>query len=710
IDYDHLGGKLHKLMSRTPLAIPDAAASKLEIQKRLDEAVKSGKTTETQAKDLKKKADELCNQLENAAKKNQSLSDDELMSFGLELDALSEELDTMLGADDALALEKRLKDLDLYLGAALVNGTLTPLEVLDFKESLDEQLQTQSKLKSSEKISLDDKQALALEIARLESRLARLEHDPSRLWSGLTVTLSNLSNRNVEALKAKRVSDEDSKTISSELSTINKKLIEGQKSSNAFDSANALALSAELQELSGKLDMAMKDRETSVPDIDALRQSLDARVAQSAVSGELSAADARSAVLTMGEINSVKEKYHNSENELSTREKFALAFELERLYTKIEEQINKSSSLYPGIERRRSQIETLIDDAVSSGRLNAASRDLYESRLQENAVLEKQYRSDSLGLTADKSLELISSLERLYEQLDRELREKQIILSEIVSLEANVERKIRRAFCSGLLSLKEAEVMRASYDEVVRVFNKMRAENGGLSYGERLAFEYEFQRMAASVERNQRTESQELPDFSAQRAYLEQTLGSLLASGRLSLKDSGDLKVLLDEIVKGAALKRESAGGMSYQESLLVAVDVERLDHLIESRVAAQKAPLSDLDKARSELALRLEAAKAGGNLSPAQYKEFKAELEKIDDNEADFRISDESLNYAEARNLFRALEALKSKLETAPAKQSSQKKSRAKKEISANPGKKAAEGPAKEIDRESSKARESKH
>ena len=674
IDYDHLAQRLSKQLSSRPVALPDTAGIGAKIEKRIDEGAASGKISDGKKEEFKQKLKELRANGDALNKSPNGANQEQLIALGLELENLANNVEAAHAVEAQKDSAARLKAIDSKLGKGLQEGALTPMDALELKEDLDNLNAAREKMAAGGQIKEEDEAALKLDIARLEARVARQAHGPSRLWSGLVVGLVHLSHRNKQGYLAKRISAEDSKAFGKDLTDLNKKLIEYDKAEGGIKVSQALQVAEDLQAFEARLDKALKDRPMEVPKIDGLKQVIDNRIGDAAVSGQLSVGDARTAVLTLGDLNSVKEKYSASDSELNSRETFAIAFELERLASKLEEQTHGHESLFPGLDNRRGQIEALINEGVSSGRLSSTAAELYKTRLNESSKQEKQFRSDAIGLTGDKAIELVNDLEKLWQQLDRELREKAVRTSDLVSLEGAVEKKIRRGFSDGVLSPVEAETLRKFYDGVVAAFNKMRATDGGLSYGERLAFAYGFQRLSAHVERNLRSTPIALPMMEQDRENMEQRLGNLLSTGRIPLKDAQELKGQLDSIANSAAEKRSSGGGISFLECLIVAVDMDRMNKRIEQRAAALKSPLPNIDSLQSELEKKVAEAKAKGSISAAQYKEFRAEMDKIAANEAAFRISDESLNYAEAANLMVAIQQLKDRLQ-APGKNSSNKK-----------------------------------
>lgn len=659
IEYDHLALQLSQKMSEATLALPEFSAMTNEIEKKADEAARAGKITEQQLQDIKKEIAELRSKSE-AIKKGSAPSTEVIIALGVALESVSNKIEFLAAKIDATAdIDLRLNKLDRQIATSLDEGSLTPLETLELKEDLD----AIRSARGNGAVKSEEVAGFKHDIARLEARLDRQMHEPNRLWSGLNVSIVHYSHRTVEALKAKRLSDEEAKSFKREIIALNKKRAEFIKAEGGMTSAQALSIATGIQEIASRIEKQMKDRDMQVPNIDALRQAIDNRIGESAIAGELSRGDARTAVLALAQVNSVKEKYSASNNELDPREKFAVAYELERVSSNFEDQMHGHEALFPGLDRRRGQIEALINEGISSGRISDTTADFYKQKLAESSKLEKQYRSDTMGLTGDKALELVSGLEQLWEQLDREIREKRVSTSDLVSLQGSVEKKIRQGFSYGLLSSDEAARLRKTYDKVGEALNKMRAEDGGLSYGERLAFAYGFERLMADVERTTHANPVILPSLDNQRRALEQRLGNLLATGQLPLKDAEALKKTLDELGREAAAKRDSGGGMSYQEILLVSVNLDRLKQRIEDKASSTNAQVPNIDELRKTLSNQIEDAHAKGKLSAADYKTFKDDLDRIEANEAAFRMSDEALDYAEALNLIMDLDRVKTKL-----------------------------------------------
>lgn len=678
IDYDHLAQWVRRQMGERSLTLPEVEKASVNVEIKIDEAVKAGKLSESRAQELRKTLNELKAAEKELEKNGRSGERDQIILLGAGTEAVANAVARAL--NPAPSPSVRLAALDSRIANALDGGQLNPMEALELKEDLDALLSVYMNLGTANDTNAERLSSLNVDIARLESRLDRHMHGPSRVWPGMTVLITHLSLRSKMALDAKRMTDDEAKSFRQDLSKLSAKKLEFEKSQGGIKTGQALELSEDVQRMAARLEKTMKDREMVVPNTDSLSTAINNRIAEATMSGDISAGDARSAVLRLGEINSVKERYRASDTTLSNREVFNLAFELERLSTNIEEIVHRHQADFPGVDTRRAQIEALIEEGISSGRLNTAEAVLLKTGLDESIKLERQYRQDPLGLTAEKALELITSLEGEWRDLDRQLREQAVLNTDLVSLQGNVEKKMRQGFSYGLLTHAEVETLRDGYDAVVSALHKWRSTDGGLSYGERLAFAYGFQRLTAAVERQMREMPINAPAIDLQRNASEQRLGALLASGRIPVQEAQDIKGLLDEVVMSSWMKRRSGGGMSYQESIVVSLDLDRLNQRIERRAAALKSPLPDIDARQSALEKDVNSAISSGAISAEQGRSLLSELERVASAEAAFRISDESLNFAEAVNLVLDLERIKTRLNAAasrktPAAGSSQKK-----------------------------------
>lgn len=664
IDLDHLGATLRRQMAERTVKPFDVAGAVALVEKRTEEAVKSASIPGDTAAAIRAQLAEI---KETASKNGAKTHDSKnTIALGLWIESVSNRLDEQILRHKKAVpdFEERSQIDDARIAKNLIEGRLTPLEALELKEDLEFIRAEYSKLKAAGAPKAQEEFAFQLSLARLEGLIDRQLHGPSLVWPGVTAFQAHLDTRIKEGLSAGRLTAEESKALDSDSDFLAAKMRALGGLPAVKESATALDLAIGLQQLSAKIDKALKDRTMALADIDSLYKAIDQRIGDSLITGRLNLDEGRSVSDRLTQVATMRDQYKNSDGVLTPRELWQVAYELQDTATDLEELIHDHPALFPGLEVRRAQIDELVNEGLSSGRFTLAEAESIRSLMTNNQDMEKALRSTNPGFSAQQAVELVMGLERQHERLERQLRERQIPSSDLVAQQGLVERKIARFFSLGYLTPAETETLRHQYNAIVSSLRHMRGAHGGLSYGERLAFMYGFERLAATVERSARTVPLPLPNVAVRQKEVEHKIGSALASGRLPVQEALDLKSLLDQLSNTTLRSRSSGGGLSYPEALIAVVDVERLGRRVDLRIAALKQPLPDIDTRQTQLERRIQEASASGKLNAAQAAGLRSELDRIAEGEVAFRLSDESLNFVEAINLVQDLERVNSRLE----------------------------------------------
>lgn len=657
IDLDHLSAAIRHQMSEMNIKPFDVAAATAAVEKRTEEALQAGNISSDIAAAIKSQLAEV----RETAKRENKEDKKSIIALGLWIEGVSNRLDEQVQITKKLqlTLDARSAAIDKQIAQGLVNGRLTPLEALELKEDLELVTGKMAKDKSAGGLDADQTFAYNLSLARLEGLIDRLLHGPGSLWSGAIVYHTHLDSRIKEALAAKRLGEEDAKSLDASSDAIAVKMRSLGGPAKIVQSATALEIAISLQQLSAGIDKAMKDRAMAQPNIEALQGAIDKRLGDAIVLGQLNLDEGKSATDRLAQVSAQKDRYKSSDGTLSGRELWAVAYELQRTASDVEELIHDHPALFPGLEIRRAQIDELLAEGVSSGRLSTKEAESFRALLNQNESMEKDLHTSSPGYSSQQAIELVGSVERSHNRLDSLLREKQVPTSDLLAAESQTERKIARFFSLGYITPLEAESLRRQFGSIVTSLKSMRGAQGGLSYGERLAFLYGFERISAATERHARSTPLPLPNIVARHADLEQKIGNAVATGRLSTQEAIDLKGLLEELRKSATRAHNSGGGMSYPEALIAVVDVERLSNRVDERVRAQTSQLPDIDTRQAQLEKRIQQASASGKLTAEQASLLRKEMDRIAEGEVAFRMSDEALNFGEAISLIQDLERL---------------------------------------------------
>lgn len=666
IDLDHLSASLRRQMSERTVAPFDVNEAVAAVEKRTEDAVKSATIPGDVAAAIRSQLAEIKATASKNGDQSKTRDSKSIIATGLWIESVSNRLDEQIQRAKKMVpdFEERSQIDDARIAAALVDGRLTPMEALELKEDLEFIRAEYAKLKTAGAPKAEEEFAFQLSLARLEGLVDRQLHGPSLIWSGVPAYHAHLDTRIKEALAAGRLTAEQAKALDSDSDFQAAKMRALGGLPRIKETATALDLSIGLQQLSAKIDKAMKDRTMAAADIESLHSAIDQRIGHALITGQLNLDEGRSMSEKLSQVETLRDQYKNSDAELTAREKWQVAYELQETAADLEELVHDHPALFPGVEVRRAQIDELVNEGLSSGRFTLAEAESIRALITQNQDTERALVSSGPGFTANQAIALVMGLERQHDRLERQLRERQVPTSDLVAKEGQVERKIAHFFSLGYLTPAEAENLRSQYNSVVTALRHMRGAGGGLSYGERLAFLYGLERLSATVERSARTVPLPLPNVTVAQKDLENRIGAALASGRLPVQEAMDLKSLVDELTLTTSRARSSGGGLSYPEALVGVVDVQRLGRRLQLRIAAVKQPLPDIDARQADLEKRIQNARANGKLNAEQISQLKADLDRIAEGEVAYRLSEESLNFMEAVNLVQDLDRVNKRLD----------------------------------------------
>ncbi|MBY0356632.1 MAG: hypothetical protein K2W82_01415 [Candidatus Obscuribacterales bacterium] len=681
VEFDHLAARARRQMSERPVGVPDVSKNGLEIEQKIAEAVKSGKISQEKEKQFAQELSEI-RRLEADFSKAKRIPDvQELMAMGILLESLSDRVLDAAGESVFVdgQISARLEAADAAIGKALQWGSLNPLEAMELKEDLDSLVSAKNKLTGAK---AEELAGLKLDIARLEGRLDRQMHEPTRLWSGIPSYQASIGVRIQDGGKAGRLSADEVKTLLADSEHVTEMEKQAIADGAKLTAVKALEIVVALEKLSGRLDRALKDRTLAQVKNDNLQNAIDERIGEALVKGQLNTGEAREYKALLQRYAVSKDTDASPAAVVEPRQALLAAYELQRIYLKLEEQIHDNSAVFPGLDTRRAQVEALIEEGLASGRLSMREASAALDDLIANIKQEKEFRATGATLTAQEAIDLVGALERSHENIGSVFMERQITMEDLVFLESNLERKIIQGVSRGLLLPEEAEVARKQYEDMAAAFLRMRGKDGGLSYGERLGFAYGFTHLATVVERNMRSRPLPQPNIELRYRDLEQQLASHMVSGRLSLSESRNLKTALDDLLSAASRLRSSGGGMSYPETLVINADFDKLGQHIEQKASSRSKPLPDLDSVEAILSKRIKEMQIAGKLSKKTADTLHAEMDRIAQCELNYRLTDENLTYMEALNLMLDLERVHHSLEQvaskkAPAKISAKPKKR---------------------------------
>jgi hypothetical protein len=140
-------------------------------------------------------------------------------------------------------------------------------------------------------------------------------------------------------------------------------------------------------------------------------------------------------------------------------------------------------------------------------------------------------------------------------------------------------------------------------------------------------------------------------------------LANALATGQLTTTQAQQYKSGLDGIIDGSTFFRQTDGGLSMPEAIVLGLEVEQLSSSINAALA-KGTQTRDVDTREADLMNRIKQLAANGRLSAKDVANLTYELDRIEQSEAAFRTSEEGLNFAEALTLMQDLDRLVMKVD----------------------------------------------
>jgi hypothetical protein len=551
------------------------------------------------------------------------------------------------------------KTLDVTIGGALDKGLINPLEAQQLRSDL-ESIVTQHQNSGGIALSPEQKTRMALALARLAGRIDRTEHAPTIFWAGIDATQAALDGRISEGLRSARLTDAQAKELRTTADNIAQTEDGLRKSPDGLTGKSALNIALQLAQLNVKLHHSLKDRIVKAPDLDQLQARLSNTIIDSVEGGKL---DYRSVLSDkLNHITELKEAYSKAPGGLDDRAKLAIGDEIEHAIAEVKAAARHDQTEPPEtLDMRLTQLSQDIDAAAFSGALATDRSAQYHAAV--DTVCSDLVTARKDGSTAQKSLAIANDISSLRDQFDDEVRDTATLPLHLVPRIRDLAGRVGRALADGRLSLHEASELIAQLDHAGERLASAASTQGGLSHGEGLQMDYVLQSMSERLE----SALADRPFAPAQPLKLsirvDTKLANRLSSGKLSVEQAEKLHSAFNTIVDDSNAFEKSDNKLSYPEALALNLEWNQLDKMVDNTAPATKG-LADINTRRAELEKRINDAVASGKLSHKDALTLATDLDHIAQSEADFRVTDEKLDFNEAMTLSLELERLSSKVD----------------------------------------------
>jgi len=668
IDLDRLGTKLERSLHDRDIPVQNPDARQAELDKKISDGLASGKLTADEAQQLKQEFNRIADREAALRESSGHFTTDERLSLLIDLERLNTQIELKMNDSQTASSENRVSGwrdaIESKISEALAQGKLSPLEAQQFKSGLT-RIQTliRDMEASDGRLTSIEQQTISVEYSMLDTRISKTMLGRDAVWQGITGRVADIEQRISDSALSRRLSDAEAAALRAELQRIKETAASTRRADGTFTLDSSLLVAGDLERLSHKVNQTLHDRTEISVDLEQRKMALDKQVADGVFAGTLTVSEARELDSEVDRVSRREAEFRASQSGLNYRERLALAYDLEQLATRVDEQIRDSEREPVSLQDQKAIVEKNISAALISGRLsNDEARSIKAERDRLNA-LELQCRSSDGRLTAGESILIASEWDKLRRDLRRQTQDRERDLSNIDVRQAQIQKRIAEGLASGRITHSEANRLNNDFDSIVKQEAQFRAD-GGLSYGESLTLGISLEQLTRRVETAIANGRINFPDVDSKQRDIDIELAAAVASGRLALKDAQDFRTEIDRIAAAEFAYQQSGGGMSPAEVQMLLTDLDKLQATVDARLKDRKPVWSGIDARRNEINALLSSLEQSKKLKPEELFKFKSELNRINQAHGAFLASGGAIDLAETVSLVNDLDLLKRRID----------------------------------------------
>lgn len=668
LELDRMSTKLERSLHDRDIAIGNTDARQTELDKKINDGLNSGKLTGQEAQQLRLDFDRIASREAALKASGRPISADDRLSLLIDLERLNNQIELKLTNTEVISggstrPGSRRAQIESLVSESLTQGRLTPLEAQQFKTSLD-RIQTLARdMQSDGAMSPIEQQTISVEYSMLNTRIDKMMIGRASVWPGITGRLADIEQRINDSAASRRLTDAEAAALRADLQRIKESAVSTRRGDGTFTLDSSLAIASDLERLSHRVTQNLHDRTEIAVDLDTRQLSLDKQIADGVFEGTLTLAEARELDSEGDRIARKEAEFRASQSGLNYREKLALAYDLEQLATRVDEQIRDSEKEPVNLPTQKGIIDKQIAAASINGRITNEEERAIKAEKDRLNALEFQCRSSDGRLTAGESILIVSEWEKLRRNVKRQTQDRERDLSDIDARQAKVSRRIAEGLATGRITPREADRLTKEFENIAAQEAQFRAD-GGLSYGESLNLGISLEQLTRHVENAIANGRINLPDVDTKQRDIDVALASAVASGRLALKDAQDFRVELDRLAALELSYRQSGGGISVSETQMLLTDLDRLQATVDARLRDRKPVWTGIDGRQNEVRTLITSLEQSKKLKPEEVFRFKAELNRITQAHTAFLASGGAIDLAETVSLVNDLDLLKRRID----------------------------------------------
>lgn len=492
MNLDKLSHDIQSSLTERKVALTDLTGRVLEIDKTIQESLLSGRLTNLEAIGFKKSLTEI-QAKEGTLRADGVLSADDLFSLSMDLDRLSANIDqslrTRVIADPGIEpkkLEIRQK-LDQLIAAGRINAGQAELILADLN-----QISTkEASFKASDNVlTNEEKLALSLELERVRSQIDKLAPPVNQTAVvGVDEQQAAISKLIIDAKQTGKLNVQDVTELATEYDRI--QALEAMfRADQTLSDSEILTLSRDLEAL--KKRVVEVSAHIKVPTLQEKKVALKKKIVDSQAAGRIKPETRANDFLNELERLEAKEQFYRTDGTLNDTETLIVTSDLDALTAKVESSI----SALPNVTEQKEQIQKRLNDALASGRIEAAKADQVRQEIQRIAFLDGTFRGD--GVLDDREMVALS---QEYTNLASKLDSQMTPLPNLDGIKTQVQQQIAAAELNRDIKPRDVAAFKKEFDRIGSVEASFKTSDQTLSDWEVMALSRDLNRLADDITR-----------------------------------------------------------------------------------------------------------------------------------------------------------------------------------------------------------------
>lgn len=329
------------------------------------------------------------------------------------------------------------------------------------------------------------------------------------------------------------------------------------------------------------------------------------------------------------------------------------------------------------LDTREAEMNTQITAAASSGQLTATEANGFKLEMARIAQIEAQIKASGRRLSTTDSISFTNTLNNLATRIQASIDSKTTVntasLKDVDTLRAQLTKQINDATSAGSLTQTDAANIQHDLDHNANIESAFTASGDGAVTARQVQLlSDDLKKIKVSIDQQLKVARSAVPQLNAQRLAVEQKIAGSLSAGTLTAYQVADFRRELARIAGMQSSFVASDGGLSGNEVLTLASELDRLSDRIDSQIALAPAqPVTipgqssaAIDARQAQLTRRIDESLSAGRISAQTAADWKHELQHIAMIEAAFQSNPAGLNAAQVQQLSAELDEMNARID----------------------------------------------